>query len=100
MAENHENEESRLVRDMENERFLKGLRPVRNVSKKPPRAVYSIRLSLDEAQQFEAAARARGLTMSEFLRAAGHASITADRETALGELRARIRELNEAVSRL
>jgi hypothetical protein len=92
--------EARLVREMESEKFLENLRPVRNVAKKPPRAVYSIRLSLDEAREFEAAAKARGLTMSDFLRSAAHTSIAADRDSALGELRAKLRELNEAASRI
>ncbi len=95
-----QDEETRLVEEMESEQFLEGLRPVRNVSKKPPRAVYSMRLSLEEAQEFEAAAKARGMTMSDFLRSAAHASIAADRESALGEVRTKLRELNEAAGRL
>ena len=97
---NRDDREDQLVEEMESETFLDGLRPVRNVSKKPPRAVYSIRLSLEEAQEFEAAANARGVTMSDFLRSAAHAAIASDRESALGELRTKIRELNEAASRL
>jgi hypothetical protein len=95
---NHD--EAELVREMESESFLDGLKPVRNISKKPPKAVYSIRISLEEAQEFEAAARARGMTMSGFLRSAAHASISSDREAAMAELRTKIRELNEAASRL
>ena len=92
--------EARLVQEMESESFVDGLKPVRNIASRPPRAVYSIRLSLDEAQAFEAAAKARGMTMSDFLRTAAHTSIEADRESALGELRDKLRELNEAASRL
>jgi hypothetical protein len=92
--------EARLIQEMESKSFLDGLKPVRNISKKPPRAVYSIRLSLEEAQEFESAAKARGMTMSDFLRSAAHASISSDREAAVGELRTKIRELNEAASRL
>ena len=92
--------EGQLVQEMESASFLDGLRPVRNISKKPPRAVYSIRLSLEEAQEFEAAARARGMTLSDFLRSVAHASIAADSESALGELRAKVRELTEVASRL
>jgi hypothetical protein len=93
-------DESRLVEEMESESFLDGLKPVRNASKKPPRAVYSVRLSLQEAQEFEAAARARGMSMSDFLRSVAHASIAADRESALGELRTKVRELTEVANRL
>ena len=92
--------ESRLVEEMESESFLEGLRPVRNISKKPPRAVYSVRLSIEEAREFEAAASERGMTMSDFLRTAARASITTDRKLGLGELRTKIRELNEAANRL
>jgi hypothetical protein len=92
--------EDQLVQEMESERFLEKLRPVRNVSKKPPRAVYSIRLSLEEAQEFEAVAKSRGMTMSDFMRSAAHASIAADRESALGELRAKVREIAEVANRL
>ena len=95
-----EDKETQLVREMESEQFLEGLRPVRNISKKPPRAVYSIRLSLTEAQAFEKAARERGMTMSDFLRSAAQAAVAAERDTALGELRSKLRELNDAASRL
>lgn len=93
-------DEADLVRHMESEEFLDDLRPVRNISKGPPRAVYSVRLSLAEAQQFEAAAKERGMTLSDFLRSAAHASIQSERDSGLRELRAKIRELSETANRL
>lgn len=47
-----------IERDIESGAFPRDLKPVHNVSAKPPRAVYSLRLSLEEFQGFEAAAKA------------------------------------------
>jgi hypothetical protein len=89
-----------IEKDIESGRFLKDLHPVRNVAARPPRAVYTLRLSPEEAQEFEAAAKARGVTFSDFLRSCAHASLEADRNTTLGDVRKKARALAEAIKRL
>lgn len=89
-----------LTREMESESFLQGLKPVHNASEKPPRAVYSLRLSIEEAIEFDEAARERGMTLSDFLRSSARAAIETDRESALGEVRQKVRELTTALNKL
>ncbi len=91
---------SEIEEDISSGRFLEGLKHVKNVNAKPPRAVYSLRLSLEEAQEFEAAAKLRGVTMSDFLRSAARASLEADKTSAIGEARQKARELTDALSRI
>ena len=89
-----------LEQEIEDGSFLEGLRPVKNTAGRPPRAVYTVRLSLEEVQKFEAGAKARGMTLSDFLRSCALASLDADRGTALGEVREKARALTEAIGRL
>jgi hypothetical protein len=89
-----------IEREIEDGSFLKDLRPIKIIAGTPPRAVYTLRLSLEEAQKFDAGAKARGMTLSDFLRSCALASLDADRGKALGEVREKARALTEAIGRL
>jgi hypothetical protein len=89
-----------IERDIESGEFFEGLKPVENVATKPPRVVHSLRLSAQEYLDFDAAAQARGMSLSDFLRAAAYASIEGDRDKALHAVRVKAKELTEALNRL
>jgi hypothetical protein len=66
--------------------------------------VFSVRLSRHEVEEFSAAARARKMNLSEFLRAAAQAVAQGDvdvsKAEAVGEVKEKARQLNEAIERL
>ena len=74
-----------------------------NVSK-APRAVYGLRLSPEEFAAFTAAAKAKNMTLSDFLRSSAwgavEGKVDAEKAAAAAEVRAKARELIEAASRL
>ena len=89
---------------IEEGRELEGWEPVEVRVAKSPRAVYGLRLSPQEYEEIAAAAQARGMTMSDFLRSAARAAIEGqldvEKAAALATIREKTRELTEAVSRL
>jgi hypothetical protein len=74
-------------------------RVARNLS-----VVYSVRLSPEELRRFSEAAGSRGMTLSDFLRAAAEGAIHNGgdlmRAAAIRKVRRKVQELNEAVSQL
>jgi hypothetical protein len=90
--------------DRELEAMLEKATPVKGQVSKNLRFVYSIRLSPAELDEFSRAAQARGLSVSEFMRAAAkaalHAELDLTKASALGELKEKARELNEAIEKL
>jgi hypothetical protein len=89
-----------VERDIGSGAFLENLKPIHNANAKPPRAVYSLRLSIEEFQEFEAAAKARRMTLSDFLRSAAHVVIEADKASGIGLIRTKAHELVDAIDRL
>ena len=97
-----------VIRDfderIESGRDLEGFISVPGRVSKNLSVVYSLRLSPEEFTLFEQAAKARGVPLSDFLRAAAHGAvegdIDADRAAALNLVREKVRELNDAVSRV
>jgi hypothetical protein len=89
MKRNRKDQEltAEIEREIEDGSFLEDVGPVKDIAGRTPRAVYTLRLSLEEAQKFEAGAKAQGMTLSDFLRSCALASLDADRGTALGEVR-------------
>jgi uncharacterized protein (DUF1778 family) len=85
-------------------RELEGWEPIAARIAKAPRAVYGLRLSAEEYKEISAAAEARGMTMSDFLRSAARAAIDGDvdveKAAALTIVKQKARELGEAVERL
>ena len=97
--------EAEEVKDTERE--IEGLVPVKARVSKNPRAVYSVRLSFEELSRIEAAAKQRGLSISEFMRQASLAAATGEQDLAPGEhtaavlaVREKARELYNAVEKL
>ena len=97
--------EAEQFKDTEDE--LKGLVPVKARVTQPVRAVYSVRMSSQELTQISNAAKARGITTSEFMRQAAMAAVQGDLDLNAGEQRAallavreRAKELYEAVENL
>lgn len=78
--------------------------PVKARVSKDLKMVYSVRLSRREVEEFTAAAQARNMNLSEFLRAAAQTVAQGDVDLsnaqAVGELKEKARELNEAIERL
>ncbi len=68
------------------------------------RVVYTVRLSPDELERFSAAAAERSMTVSDFLRSSAQAAILGDVDlesaAAWLEIRQKVDELNDAVTRL
>ncbi len=69
--------------------------------------VFSVRFTPEDLDAIEDAAKARGMTISDFIRkaamgavAGGEQLAAGEKATALEEVRERVRELSEAVSRL
>lgn len=89
---------------VEEGRELEGWERVDIKVSKSPRAVYGLRLSPEEFQEYSDAAKARGVTLSEFLRSAARGAIEGEIDTeraaAVGTAREKARELTEALSRL
>ncbi len=86
---------------------LEGLVPVRARVSKNPRAVYSVRLSFDELSRIDAAAKQRGLSISEFMRQASLAAARGEQDLTAGEhtaavlaVREKARDLYNAVEKL
>ena len=96
--------DAEMHKAIEEGRELEGWEPVEVRVAKAPRAVYGLRLSPQEYEEIAAAAQARGMTMSDFLRSAARAAIEGqldvEKAAALATIREKTRELTEAVSRL
>jgi len=69
-----------------------------------PSTMFSLRMTGEELTRIAEAARARGMTVSDFIRRASLAAIddqdAAEKATALGEAKEKARELSEALNRL
>jgi hypothetical protein len=65
---------------------------------------FAIRLSHEEMQEFSAAAKAKGMTLADFMRSASRAAaaseLDVDRAAALGAAKEHARELADALQRL
>jgi predicted DNA binding CopG/RHH family protein len=85
-------------------RELEGWEPVPARVSKTPRAVYGVRLSPGEYREISEAARAHGMSMSDFLRWAARAAIDGrtdvDQVAAITTAKEKARELGEALGRL
>jgi uncharacterized protein (DUF1778 family) len=96
--------DAQLRRDIEAGVEFEGWQPVEVRVARSPRAVYGLRLSPQEYQDFAEAAQAHGMTMSDFLRSAARAAVEGtldvEKAKALSTVKEKARELNEAVSRL
>lgn len=90
--------------DRELEAMLEKATPVKGRVSKNLRFVYSVRLTPGELDQFSRAAQARSISVSELMRAATQAAIQGnvdlEKAQAVGELKEKARELNEAIERL
>lgn len=100
-----------IVRESEEfkdtEREIEGLVPIKARISSNPGVVYSLRLTRDEMSRISEAASQRGLKVSVFLRMAALAAADseirpndAERAIILQEVREKVRDLAEAVSRL
>jgi hypothetical protein len=83
---------------------LEGLQPIgANVSPNA-RAAFSLRLSREEFQRFNAEARARHMTLAAFLRSSAWAAISGETDpgkaAAVAEVRQKLKELSEVAGRL
>ncbi len=69
-----------------------------------PRAVFSVRLSPEELSRFSAAARGSGMTLSDWIRAAGLAALenneAPEKAAALDRIRHQVEELADSVRKL
>ena len=78
--------------------------PVKGSVSKDLRMVFSVRLSRQEVEDFSAAARARGMNLSEFLRAAAQTVAQGDMDVtkaeALGEVKEKAVALTKAIEKL
>jgi uncharacterized protein (DUF1778 family) len=96
--------DEQLRKDIEEGRELEGWEPVEVLVSRAPRAVYGLRLSPQEYKDISEAARAKGMTMSDFLRSAARAAIDgeldAEKAAALTAVKQKTRELSEALERL
>lgn len=90
--------------DLELEAMLEKATPVKGRAAKNLTIVFSVRLSPGELDEFNAAAKAGGMNLSEFMRAATRAAIQGEldlsKASALGEVKEKVRELNEAIEKL
>ncbi|HEX5370194.1 MAG TPA: hypothetical protein VFY10_12335 [Dehalococcoidia bacterium] len=89
------------------DREIEGLVPVKANVSKNPRSVFSVRLNFGELGRIEEAAKARGLTISEFMRQASLAAANGEQDLAPGEhtaavlaVREKARDLYNAVEKL
>lgn len=87
---------------VESGRDLEGFTEVPGRVSKKLSVVYSLRLSPDEYKLFEEAAQARGMRLSDFLRASAlgavEGTIDAEKAAAMSVVKEKVRELSEAVS--
>lgn len=97
--------EAEEVKDTERE--LEGLVPVKARVARPVRSVYSVRMSSQELSQISAAAKRRGITVSDFMRQASLAAAqgaldleAGQRESAILAVREKTQELYRAVQEL
>jgi uncharacterized protein (DUF1778 family) len=88
-------------------RELEGLRPIRARVAKNPRAVLSFRVTPGELQSITLAAKARGMNVSDFVRAATlaatqdeNAVTQGERAALVAEVKSKLSELAETASRL
>ncbi len=102
MTEFTKHDLERLDEDLE--QLLSEATPVRARVGKNPTVVFSVRLPARDIDDFGAAARASGMSLSEFMRLATRAAISGDvdlaKSKAVGDVKAKARELNEAIDRL
>jgi hypothetical protein len=86
------------------ENLLEAATPVVARVHKTGSVVYSLRIEPKELDEFYAAARERGISLSEFMRSATRAAIQGnldlEKASALGEVKEKARELNQAIERL
>jgi hypothetical protein len=94
-----------IIADLEKQiaegRELEGYEPIEARVPKKLSVMYSVRLSPEEYAEFSDAAKARGMTMSDFMRAAARSVIDAgggDQAAVLGAARAKLDELAELIS--
>jgi hypothetical protein len=89
--------------DIDMEMAKEGWSRVENVAK-APRASFSVRLSPEEFQAFNQAAKDRHLTLADFLRSSAWAAIEGatnpEKAAAAATVREKVRELAEAAGRL
>jgi hypothetical protein len=76
--------------------------PVPNRAKQLADSVFSLRLSKDDLRELQQAAERKGVKISEVIRrgALEYARRDDDTPRAVAQVRAKVRELNDAVSRL
>lgn len=90
--------------DLELAAMMEKATPIKGTVAKDLKMVFSVRLSRREVEDFSAAARERGMNLSEFLRAAAQAATQGNvdlaKTQAMSELREKARELNEAIEKL
>jgi hypothetical protein len=94
-------EEELALKDSGHE--LEGLgEPIPNQSKKIADSVFSLRLSKDDLRELQEAAQRKGLKISEVIRRGALEFARRDEDTphAIAEVRQKVRELDDAVSRL
>lgn len=89
---------------VEEGRELEGYKRVKAKVSKNLSIGYAIRLSPAEYEEFNQGAKARGMTLAEFMRSATRGAlageIDADKAAAAAEVREKARELVEAAARL
>ena len=91
-----------LDRLKDTDRELEGFVRIEGQSSKSPRAVLSLRMGSHELTEVEAAAAALGINVSEFIRGAAlmRARDVNDGASAVQDVKAKARELSEALQRL
>jgi hypothetical protein len=85
-------------------RELEGARPVKGRVSKNLSINFAIRLSPAEFEEFSEGAKARGMTLAELMRSSTRAALAgtfdAERASAVGEAKQKIREAAEALSKV
>jgi hypothetical protein len=95
MPGKRKDEDSDIDREMAREGWT---RVPASVSKNA-RAVFGIRLSAEEMELFSEAAKARHMTLADFLRSSARAVIAGEARIEWGEIEEQVRRLNEVVMR-
>jgi hypothetical protein len=93
-----------LERQIAEGKELEGYSPVKARVSKNLSVTYAIRLSPGEYSEFSAAAKARNMTLADFMRAAARGVVTGEidvtKAAAIGTAREKVRELAEALRQL
>jgi hypothetical protein len=95
MSEERHDEDFDIDAEMEKEGWTR----IRARVSKTPRAVFGIRLSPEEMEEFSEAAKTRHMTLAEFLRSSARAVIAGEAKLEWAEIEEQVRRLNEVVMR-